>query len=128
LKAVRSPFTRVLDVRFESATVGAVARARVLAVVVGLGLGALSHDLAAGPAPRRAFDVAPLSRDERAALSSRELVSRPFRFQRGAGSYVGGVSYQVVHADPEQVLMALASAESLPRVLPSTRSATMVSR
>jgi hypothetical protein len=73
--------------------------------------------------------VAPLSRTERNALASRELVARPLRFERGSGgSYVGGVSYQVVRADPHDVLAALANVETLPHALPSTLDATLVSR
>jgi hypothetical protein len=103
-------------------------RASVLAVVVGIGLGALSRDAGAGPHAGPRFAVAPLSRVERQALSSREIVSRPLRFRQGpSGSYVGGVSYLVVHAEPLQVLTALADAESLPHALPSTESATMLS-
>jgi hypothetical protein len=108
-----------------------MARTRAIAVVVGLLLGALSPT---AEAKRPSGDgwslaLAPLSRAERGALATRELVKRPISFTRGAdGSYVGGVSYQVVRAEPLQVLLTLADAESLPRMLPSTHSATMVSR
>src|SRR5262249_55052756 len=50
------------------------------------------------------------------------------RFAQRGGSYVGGVSYQVVRADAYQVLTALANAESLPHALPATLEATMLSR
>lgn len=104
--------------------------ARSLAAVVFVGLVALAQDALAershGPDDGWA---SPLSRDERAALASRELVARPLRFERGAsGRYVGGVSYQVMRAEPMEVLLALADAASLPQALPSTHSATMVSR
>lgn len=73
--------------------------------------------------------VPPLTADERAALVARDLVTRPLRFEeREGGSYVGGVSYQVVRADPASVLAAFADAQSLTRALPSTQSALMLSR
>jgi hypothetical protein len=66
---------------------------------------------------------------ERDALAAGRTVSRPVRFERGEnGSYIGGVSYQVVRATPSTVIAALASVESLPRALPRTESATLVSR
>jgi len=66
---------------------------------------------------------------ERDALLAGRTVSRPVRFARGEdGSYIGGVSYQVVRASPSTVIAALASVESLPRALPRTESATLVSR
>ncbi len=105
-------------------------RALVMAVVVSLGL-AVSSEVVAKPSHSNDEygGLAPLSLGERQALSSRQLVTRPLRFKSGSdGFYVGGVSYQVVHADPSQVLAALASAESLPRALPATLSATMLSR
>lgn len=66
---------------------------------------------------------------ERDALVAGHTVSRPVRFARGEdGSYIGGVSYQVVRASPSAVIAALASVDSLPRALPRTESATLVSR
>ena len=64
---------------------------------------------------------------ERGALLSGATVSRPVRFTRGNdGSYIGGVSYQVVRATPERVLAALASVETLPHALPRTESARLL--
>lgn len=98
------------------------------AVVLGLCLSGLVPEARAEGGHRSGpFAIAALSRTERAALAAREQVSRPMRFGRG-GAYVGGVSYQVVRADADLVLAALASAESLPHALPSTLEATMVSR
>jgi hypothetical protein len=107
-----------------------VVRARVIAVVLGCVLTGLAPGAFAGAAraPARGAFVPDLSAAERAALASRERVSRPLRFGHGGGSYVGGVSYQVVRAGPDQVLAALANAESLPHALPSTHEARMVSR
>jgi hypothetical protein len=94
-------------------------------VLTGLAPGALADSARpSGPGAR----VPGLSGPERAALASRERISRPLRFGHRGGSYVGGVAYQVVRADSEQVLAALASAESLPHALPSTHEARMVSR
>jgi ribosome-associated toxin RatA of RatAB toxin-antitoxin module len=70
-----------------------------------------------------------LSPADRLALLGGATVSRPVRFERGdAGSYIGGLSYQVVQASPARVLAALSDVESLPRALPRTQSATLVSR
>ena len=102
-----------------------MARASLLAVVLCSSL-LLPVAVSAAEAP---LAVAPLSRTERDALLSRQLVSRPYRFERGAdGYYVGGVSYQVVRAAPDDVLTALANVESLPHALPSTLEAKLVSR
>lgn len=73
-------------------------------------------------APARGFTAS-----EREALAAGATVSRPVRFERGEnGSYIGGVSYQVVRATPGAVMAALASVENLPRALPRTQSATLV--
>ena len=106
-----------------------MARAQVIAVVLGCVAFSLAPDaLASSRLERGDGVVSALSDAERAALASRERVSRPLRFGRGSASYVGGVSYQVVRAEPSQVLAALANAESLPHALPSTLEATMLSR
>ena len=106
-----------------------MARTRAIAVVVGLWFGALAPTAEAKGPSGDAWSLAPLSRAEQSALRTRELVERPLSFERGAdGFYVGGVSYQVVRAEPLQVLLTLADTELLPRVLPATHSATMVSR
>jgi hypothetical protein len=106
-----------------------VTRAWLLAAVVSVGLVAVAPGARAEvPASDRNVTIAPLSHTERAALASRSLVSRPFRFSRGEdGFYVGGVSYQVVRAEPREIILALASPDSLPRALPATESATLLS-
>jgi hypothetical protein len=64
---------------------------------------------------------------ERDALLSGALVSRPVRFARGVeGFYVGGVSYQIVHATPAEVMAALVDVNGLPNVLPRTKRASLV--
>jgi len=55
------------------------------------------------------------------------MVSRALRFAHGGGSYVGGVSYQVVDARPELVLAALSDVSNWPEALPRTKSARLLS-
>ncbi len=81
---------------------------------------------AAAPPARRV--VKALDAGERQALLGGATVSRPVRFERGDGSYIGGVAYQVVNATPAKVLSALSDAEALTRALPRTERATLVSR
>jgi hypothetical protein len=87
------------------------------------------------PAPSRtgfirASSVAPqagaLTADERSTLLAGETVARPLVFERDGGRYVGGVSYQVVRAIPEEVIGAVLNVEDLPSVLPRTKRATLV--
>ncbi|HEV8548879.1 MAG TPA: SRPBCC family protein, partial [Polyangiaceae bacterium] len=80
---------------------------------------------AAAEAPRTGAHG--FSSSERQDLTAGRMVSRPVRFERGEdGSYIGGVSYQVVKASPARVLSALASVEALPHALPRTESARLV--
>jgi hypothetical protein len=70
-----------------------------------------------------------LSAADRQALLAGVTVSRPVHFERGdEGEYIGGVSYQVVQASPARVLASLSDVEALPRALPRTGRATLVSR
>lgn len=66
------------------------------------------------------------SASERDALGGGGMVSRPLRFDQQGGSYVGGVSYQVVDARPEMVLAALSDVANWPEALPKTKSARLV--
>lgn len=76
-------------------------------------------------APPRA--EASFTAQERDVLLSGGLVSRPVRFSRGVeGFYVGGVSYQIVHASPAEVMAALVDVDGLPNVLPRTKRASLV--
>jgi len=88
--------------------------------------------LVASPAPADAASplhpVKVLDVGERQALLSGATVSRPLRFERGDGSYIGGVAYQVVNAPPAKVLSALSDPDALTRALPRTERATLVSR
>ncbi len=81
---------------------------------------------ASGASPSRAAKA--LDAGERQALAGGATVSRPVRFERGDGSYIGGVAYQVVHATPAKVLSALSGPRALPRAVPRTERATLVSR
>lgn len=56
------------------------------------------------------------------------VVSRPLELDRDDGHYVGGVSYQLVRAAPQEVLAALADVSRLPAVLPRTKSARLVTQ
>lgn len=78
---------------------------------------------ASSRSPVKALDVG-----ERQALLGGATVSRPLRFERGDGSYIGGVAYQVVNATPAKVLSALSDADALVHALPRTERATLVSR
>jgi hypothetical protein len=66
------------------------------------------------------------STNERSALWSGSMVSRPLTFDEAGGHYVGGVSYQVVDARPEAVLAALIDVTNWPEALPNTLSAKAV--
>ncbi len=68
-----------------------------------------------------------LSASERDALTAGYVVSRPVRFARGVdGYYVGGVSYQVVKARPEEVMASLVNVDTLPSMLPRTKRAKLI--
>ena len=77
--------------------------------------------LSAEPAPRPS-----LSAREQRSLEAGVLVSRALRFAQAGGSYVGGVSYQVVEAPPELVLAALSDVANWPEALPRTKSARLL--
>ena len=68
----------------------------------------------------------PLSPAETARLWRGETVVRPQALARGAAHYVGGVTYTIVDAPADQLPVLLASADTLKRVLPRTRSAIRV--
>jgi len=86
-----------------------------------LSVALVAPPLRAEPTPRPS-----LSRGEQRALDAGVLVSRALRFSEGEGSYVGGVSYQVVEARPEVVLSALSHVENWPEALPRTKSARLL--
>jgi hypothetical protein len=72
-------------------------------------------------APKQAF-----TSSEQDALHAGRMVSRPLSFEQAGGRYVGGVSYQVVDAEPEVVLAALSDVANWPDALPRTKSARLL--
>jgi hypothetical protein len=86
--------------------------------------------LALLPAPLRAETPSQpspaLSKREQSSLEAGVLVSRALRFAQAGGSYVGGVSYQVVEVAPELVLAALSDVANWPEALPRTKSARLL--
>jgi hypothetical protein len=87
--------------------------------LVALGFTSVAH----GAEPSRA---APLTAAEQHALAAGSVVTRPMELERGTGSYVGGLSYQVVRASPEEVWATLTNVDELPNVLPRTLQARLV--
>lgn len=76
--------------------------------------------------PAQATPAQTFSTAEREALLGGEIVSRPMHFDTDHGSYVGGLSYSIVHAPAATVLVALSSVETLPQALPRTKSARLI--
>lgn len=70
----------------------------------------------------------PLSSAERVELLSGGVVERPLSFEDDRGRYVGGVSYQLVKAEPAVVLGELSVVDNLPHMLPFTLEAQVVDR
>jgi hypothetical protein len=93
-------------------------------LVVALVLG--THASRAHAERPRVHDASTLAPHEKAALMAGDSVTRPMKFSRRGGKYVGGVAYQVVDASPAEVLSALGTAEQLPHMLPRTKSARLV--
>lgn len=87
----------------------------------------LSIPAAAEPRALPGASATAFSLQERDALESGGMVSRPLRFQHEGGRYVGGVSYQVVDARPELVLATLSDVSNWPEALPRTKSARLLS-
>lgn len=84
-------------------------------------IGLSSAVVVAAPPPSAAF-----SRAERESLLAGEVVSRPMHFETETGSYVGGLSYSIVHAPAATVLVALSNVDALPRALPRTKAAHLI--
>jgi hypothetical protein len=81
---------------------------------------------------RTAREVAGASRSstltaaEQEALANGATVTRPIEGDPGGQHWVGGVAYQIVRATPHEVLAALESVDTLPELLPRTKSARVV--
>jgi hypothetical protein len=87
----------------------------------------LALSLAAPLCAQSAAEASPaFNRREQKALEAGVLVSRALRFAQAGGSYVGGVSYQVVDVAPELVLAALSDVANWPEALPRTKSAQLL--
>lgn len=80
----------------------------------------------AEPRARTSATRPSLTSGERSALHAGRMVSRDLRFEQAGGHYVGGVSYQVVDAQPELVLAALSDVANWPEALPRTKSARLL--
>ena len=98
-------------------------RVSVLALLIATGVFGATGSAAAGP---RATKPLTLHRGEQEQLVAGDVVRRPLTFERSGGRYIGGISYQVVRARPDEVLAALGSVETLPQALPRTKRARLV--
>jgi hypothetical protein len=104
-----------------------MARIRLVPLLAALLLAVAGTARAERP-DRRLPRVPAFTARDRQALLAGATVSRPMHFKRGAdGSYIGGVAYQIVNATTARVLAALADPDALPRALPHTERATLVS-
>jgi hypothetical protein len=81
---------------------------------------ALSVAMALGAAPARADG---LTRGETDRLLRGETVARAQELRRGSRRYVGGVTYTIIDADPDEVCSLLDDVGSWRRFLPRTRDA-----
>lgn len=68
-----------------------------------------------------------LTADELRRIEEGWTVARPFEFEVNERSYVGGVAFQIVEAQSEDVLSALLDVQQIPRALPLTHRAHLVS-
>ena len=67
-----------------------------------------------------------LAPDERARLDRRETVVREETFERGDRRYVGGITYTLMDATVTEVAAIIDNPDSLRRVLPKTKTASVV--
>jgi carbon monoxide dehydrogenase subunit G len=63
---------------------------------------------------------------EWARLRAGERIERPRAFVAGRSDYIGGMSHQLVDAEPDQILQALLDPNRLQRMLPQTRRIAQV--
>jgi hypothetical protein len=94
-----------------------VLRSLASIVVVGLGL------LAAAPAHADG-----LGADETARLLRGETITREQTLERGTTRFVGGITYTVLDATPEELSDLFDDVSAYARVLPKTKTATLVGR
>lgn len=69
---------------------------------------------------------APFTREEREHLVAGQLVRRPETRREGANTYIGGTSWQRVHAPREVVWDAIVNVDNYPRLIPGVDTATLV--
>lgn len=69
---------------------------------------------------------APFTPEERARLLAGELVRRPDARREGSGRYIGGTSWQRVHAPREAVWRVINDVSLYPRLIPSVDRAEVV--
>lgn len=78
------------------------------------------------PSPEPSLGGANLTRRERRALESGQLVSRAFSFRNDRGKYIGAVSHVVTLLPPELVLDLIFEIEKIPAWLPFNHGAEIV--
>lgn len=69
-----------------------------------------------------------LTPEQQALLRSGHAVEHPLSFERHGRSYVGGVSYLLVNAEPRHVFEVLNNLPTLREVLPRTRRTDVIDR
>jgi ribosome-associated toxin RatA of RatAB toxin-antitoxin module len=105
-----------------------VSRVRFLATVAIVGLvGAFAAVPATARAQERTAEHA-LTPDDTARLLRGETITREQTLERGTARYVGGVTYTLLDATPEEVSDLLDDVASYARVLPKTKTAALVGR
>jgi hypothetical protein len=82
----------------------------------------------ASPAAGDAGFVSRLQEDENAALLRGETVTREQTIERGEKRYVGGVTYTLVDATPDEIDLLLDDMHAYEKVLPRTKQARLVGR
>ena len=101
-----------------------LSRVLATAAMVGvLGVFAATPARAQAPAPESA-----LTPDDTARLLRGETVTREQTLERGGSRYVGGVTYTLLDATPDEVSGLLDDVAAYARVLPKTKTATLVGR
>lgn len=91
-------------------------------------VGCGAHDPATPVASPQVIPAADdrLSAAEWDRLRAGERIEHPKRFSEAGAKYVGGVSYQLVAAEPDEVLRALLDPSQLKQMLPHTRQVAAV--
>jgi hypothetical protein len=105
---------------------------RIAKILSVLGVLAVASPAAADPALRPHMGtpgfVSRLQEDENAALLRGETVTRDQTLERGDKRYVGGVTYTLVDATPDEIDALLDDMRAYQKVLPRTKQARLVGR